>query len=158
MSLYDITCQMAQLQEMLETGAINEEIYRDTIDSLDVETKVSNICAVIRNLQAETEMYKAEKDRLAAKQQATENGVKRLKESLLNYLQVTNQSKVKSGIFSVGIGSTEKVVVTDERKIPKEFLIEQQPKIDLAGLKKAIKEGEEFEGVTIESNQHVRIR
>lgn len=158
MNLYALSCQMAQLQEMLETGVVDEKTYKDTLESLDIDQKVENICYMIRNLQGISEMFKAEKERLAARHQAAENGVKRLKESLLNYLQVTNQSKVKSGIFSVGIGSTEKVVVTDERKIPKEFLIEQQPKIDLAGLKKAIEEGEKFEGVTIESNQHVRIR
>ena len=158
MHLYELTGNILKLQEMLEAGEINEKIYNDTLESLDIGQKVENICYVIRNLQADADKFKAEKDRIAAKQQTAENGVKRLKESLLNYLQVTNQSKVKSGIFSVGIGSTEKVVVTDGSKIPQEFLIEQQPKIDLTGLKKALKKGEHIDGITIENNQHIRIR
>lgn len=158
MHLYELTGNILKLQEMLEAGEINEKIYNDTLESLDIGQKVENICYVIRNLQADADKFKAEKDRIAAKQQTAENGVKRLKESLLNYLQVTNQSKVKSGIFSVGVGSTEKVVVTDESKIPQEFLIEQQPKIDLTGLKKALKKGTHIEGITIENNQHIRIR
>lgn len=157
-SLYELTNAAVELEEMLMSGNIDETTYKYTIEGLDIETKIENICKIIRNLTAEAEMYKAEKDRLAERQKTAENGIKRLKESLLNYMLLTNQSKVKQGVFSVRVGSTEKVKVVEQDKIPKEFLIMQEPKIDLAGIKKAIKEGGEFEGVTIENSNHVRIR
>lgn len=158
MNLYDLSCQMAQLQEMLETGSIDEQIYKDTIESLDVETKVTNICAAIRNLQGIAEMFKAEKDRLAARQQTAENGVKRLKESLLNYMLITDQKKIKKGLFSVSVGNSEKVVVTDQKEIPKQYLIEQAAKVNLTEIKSAIKAGAEVPGATIETNSFLTIR
>lgn len=158
MDLYNLTGQMVQLQEMLSTGEINEEIYNDTLESLDVSQKVESICYVIRNLQADAEKFKAEKDRLAAKQQTAENSVKRLKESLLNHLLITEQKRVKSGLFSVSVGNSEKVVITNQKEIPKEFLIEQAAKVDVAGIKKAIKAGGAISGATIESNPFLTIR
>lgn len=158
MNLYDLSCQMAQLQEMLETGSIDEQIYKDTIESLDVETKVTNICAAIRNLQGVAEMFKAEKDRLAARQQTAENGVKRLKESLLNYMLITDQKKIKKGLFSVSVGNSEKVIVTDLKEIPKQYLIEQEAKVNLTEIKSAIKAGNKVSGATIETNSFLTIR
>lgn len=157
-SLYELTNIAVELEEMLMSGDIDETTYNDTIEGLDIETKIENICKIIRNLTAEAEMYKAEKDRLAERQKTAENGIKRLKESLLNYMQMTNQNKVKQGVFSVRVGSTEKVKVVDQDKIPKEFLIMQEPKINLVDLKKCLKEGQKIEGIEIETNNHVVIR
>lgn len=158
MNLYDLSCQMAQLQEMLETGSIDEQIYKDTIESLDVETKVTNICAAIRNLQGIAEMFKAEKDRLAARQQTAENGVKRLKESLLNYMLITDQKKIKKGLFSVSVGNSEKVIITNSKEIPEQYLIEQEAKVNLTEIKNAIKAGNKVSGATIETNSFLTIR
>lgn len=157
-SLYELTGQAIELQLLLESGEITEEAYNDTIESLGFENKVESICKVIRNLEAEAAAFKVEKDRLAERQKTAENGIKRLKESLLNYMLATNKTKVKEGLFSVRVGSSEKVVVTNQDKIPKEYLIEQQPKVDIAGIKKSLKEGEEFEGIEIEENSFVVVR
>lgn len=158
MHLYELTGNILKLQEMLEAGQINEDVYNNTLESLDVSQKVESICYVIRNLQADAEKFKAEKDRLAAKQQTAENSVKRLKESLLNHLLITEQKRVKSGLFSVSVGNSEKVVITNQKEIPKEFLIEQAAKVDVAGIKKAIKAGGTIPGATVESNSFLTIR
>lgn len=158
MNLYELTGKSLELQLMLEAGDIDEQTYFDTIEALEIDKKVESICAVIRNLEAEAAAFKTEKDRLAERQKTAENGIKRLKESLLNYMQVTNQSKVKQGVFSVRVGSTEKVKVVEQDKIPKEFLIMQEPKINLVDLKKCLKEGQKIEGIEIETNNHVVIR
>lgn len=158
MNLYTLTGAALELQNLLEAGEIEEDVYQDTLENLDIDKKIENICAVIRNLEAEALAFKEEKDRMASRQKTAENGIKRLKESLLNHLTVTNQNKVKSGLFSVSLGSSEKVIVTDQKQIPSEFLIPQEAKIDLATIKKLLKNGEDIDGVTIESSNYIRIR
>lgn len=158
MNLYTLTGVALELQNLLESGEIEEDVYQDTLENLDIDKKIENICAVIRNLEAEAVAFKEEKDRMASRQKTAENGIKRLKESLLNHLTVTNQNKVKSGVFSVSVGSSEKVIVKDQKQIPSEFLIPQEAKIDLATIKKLLKGGEVIDGVTIESSNYIRIR
>lgn len=158
MNLYTLTGAALELQNLLEAGEIEEDVYQDTLENLDIDKKIENICAVIRNLEAEALAFKEEKNRMASRQKTAENGIKRLKESLLNHLTVTNQNKVKSGVFSVSLGSSEKVIVTDQKQIPSEFLIPQEAKIDLATIKKLLKSGEDINGVTIENSKYIRIR
>ena len=157
-SLYELTGAALELEELLRNESIDAQTYQDTLDSLGQETKIESICYVIRNLQAEADMFKAEKEKMNARQKTAENGVTRLKDSLLNYLTVTNQSKVKSGLFNVSVGKTESVSVIDLDKIPKEYLIPQADKVDVATIKKILKSGEEIPGAELSENQHVRIR
>lgn len=157
-SLYELTQQAAVLQQMLEDGEIDEQAFKDTLDAMGTGEKVENICKVIRNLEADAEAYKKEKDRLASKQKVAENSVKRLKELLVNYLLTTNAKSLKQGNFKVSLGTSERIKILYEDMIPEEYLTPQPPKIDSAGIKKAIKEGEEIAGATIETGYHVTIR
>lgn len=157
-SLYELTNIAVELEEMLMSGNIDETTYNDTIEGLDIETKIENICKIIRNLTAESEMYKAEKDRLAERQKTAENGIKRLKESLLNYMQMTNQSKVKQGVFSVRINKSESVNIIDPLSVPAEYLKFSEPQINKAEIKKAIKSGEVISGAELIENSSIVIR
>lgn len=156
-NIYELTSQALMLQQLLEAEEIDEQAYQDTLEALSVEDKVQSICCVIRNIEAETEAIKAEKDRLAKRQKTTENAVKRLKESLIYHLQATNQAKVKTTLFNVSLSSSKSLKVVDETMIPQEYLIPQPDKVDIAGMKKAIKEGAEIFGVEFESKPSLRI-
>ena len=157
-SLYELTGSAFELQMLLESGDIDEDTYKDTIESLDIETKIENICRVIRNLTAEAEAYKAEKDRLAERQKTAENGIKRLKDSLLHYMLTTEQTKVKQGVFSVRINRTASVNITDPLVIPPDYLKFSEPTINKAEIKKAIKEGKQISGAELVENSSVVIR
>lgn len=157
-SLYDLTNAAVELEEMLLSGDIDEDTYKDTLEGLDIDTKVENICKIIRNLTAEAEMYKAEKDRLAERQKTAENGIKRLKESLLNYMQMTNQSKVKQGVFSVRVNRSESVNITSLIDIPADYLKFKEPEVNKAELKKALKSGRNILGAELIENSSVVIR
>lgn len=157
-SLYELTGSAFELQMLLESGDIDEDTYKDTIESLDIETKIENICRVIRNLTAEAEAYKAEKDRLAERQKTAENGIKRLKDSLLHYMLTTEQTKVKQGVFSVRINRTSSVNITDPLSIPPDYLKFSDPQINKAEIKKAIQSGDEIPGAELVTNESIVIR
>lgn len=156
-NIYELTAQAQILQQLLENEEIDETTYKDTLEALEVEDKVQSICCVIKNIEAEAEAIKAEKDRLQKKQKTAENAVKRLKNSLIYHLQATNQAKVKTTLFNVALSSSKSLKVVDETMIPQEYLIPQPDKVDIAGMKKAIKEGAEIYGVEFEESPSLRI-
>lgn len=157
-NLYDLTNAAIELEEMLMSGNIDEDTYKDTLESLDIDAKIENICKIIKNLTAEAEAYKTEKDRLAERQKTAENGIKRLKESLLNYMQMTNQSKVKQGVFSVRVNRSESVNITSLIDIPADYLKFKEPEVNKAELKKALKSGRNILGAELIENSSVVIR
>lgn len=157
-SLYEMTQDVLYLQSLLEDGEIDEETYRDTVECMCVEGKMENICKMIKNLGAKAAAYKAEEDRMAQRRKTIENSVKRLKDSMLNFMLCSNSKKVEAGVFTVSLGSSTSVNVTDESHIPAEYLTPQPPKIDRTALGKALKAGEEIEGVELAKNSYVTIR
>lgn len=158
MNLYEITGTVLELQERLEEGCIDKQTFNDTIESLDVSTKVENICYVIKNLEAQAEAYKKEKERLAERERIANNGINRLKESLLTHLTMTNKKKVNAGVFTVSKRISNSVKVFDETGIPEEYLIYQPAKIDKRGIAKALKDGVVIQGAELESKESITIR
>lgn len=157
-SLYEMTVQAQALYEMLQAEEIDEQIFNDTLEALGVNEKIESCCAVIRQLQGDAELFKAEADRIYKKEKTAKNAVNRMKLALLTFLQQSGKDKVKAGVFDVAISTSQAVSITDETKLPPEYLIPQPDKIDKAGIRKALKEGAEISGAVLVTNEGVRIR
>lgn len=157
-SLYELTQDVMYLQRMLEDGDIDEQTYKDSVESMCVDGKMENICKVIRNLEAQASAYKAEIDRMSARKKTLENSVQRLKDSMLTYLVATNEAKVQSDLFTVSVGKSKSVHVWDETLLPEEYLTFQPAKVNKAAISKALKEGEEVAGAELVENQFLSIR
>lgn len=157
-TLYELTTAAAALYEMLQAEEIDEQTFNDTLEGMGAAEKVESYCKVIKQLQSDFEMFKNEIDRLTARKKAAENGVERLKAALLVFMQTSGQDKVKAGSFAVSTAKTQAVLITNENAIPCRFLVEQPPKIDKAGIKTALKAGEEIGGAVLVDNTGVRIR
>ena len=158
MNLYEINGQVMQLTEMLENGEIDETVYNDTVESLGGQIAIEDVIKSIRNKQAEIEALKAESDRLTEKRRNCENAVEGLKNVLLTYLKVTNQKKVKTELYSVSKGTSKSVTITDDSKIPVEYLIQQVPKIDKKAILAQLKAGVDILGAIIEEKEFITIK
>lgn len=107
MKLYEITGNMAALENMLEDETLTDEDTRqaitDTLESLegDLEEKAENIVKLIRNLQAEAESCKQEAERFAKRAKTCEIKVKSLKQYLTGAMQTTGREKMKAGLFNL---------------------------------------------------------
>lgn len=157
-SLYELTTQATALYEMLQAEEIDEQTFNDTLEAMGTAEKVESYCKVIKQLQSDVEMFKKEIERLADRKKTAENGVDRMKNALLAFLQLSGQDKVKAGSFAVSTATTQAVQITDEKAIPCIYLVEQPPKIDKIGIKNALKAGEEISGAELINNTGVRIR
>ena len=161
-TLYELTAEYQSILEMAEDPEIDPDVLADTMEGLDyeIEEKADGYAKIIRQLMSDSEGYKAEISRLTARKQAVDNNITRMKQSLENAMIATNKRKFKTGLFSFNIQKNPaSVVIDDESRIPKEYLIEQEPKIDNNKLKKDLKNGVDLAGVAhLEQSESIRIR
>lgn len=123
MNIYELKADYLKLIEMLEEDPENEAI-KETIALLllDLDDKAEDYVHVIRQLEADAEAVKAEKMRLAKKQQAAENGAKRLREALKEAMLMTGKTKIRRPTCSIGITTRwDAVIDVDVNDIPDEF-------------------------------------
>lgn len=157
-TLFEMTSAAANLYELLTSGDIDEQVFNDTLEAMGTGEKIESYCKVIRQLEADAEMYKAEKDRLYKKQQATDNAIARMKNAVAEFMRITDQKKCKAGVFNVALSESKAVNITDEKSIPARFLVEQAPKIDKAAIRAELMAGGEIAGAELKANTGVRIK
>lgn len=157
-TLYEMTATAKTLYELLLNDEIPEEAFLNTLEGIGVDEKVESYCKIIRQFETDAETFKLEKQRFADKQIHAENSAKRMKNSLLDFLNASGQKKVNAGLFTVSKSTSQAVNVIDESLIPEEFLKPQPPKIDKVAIKNAIKSGSSVVGAEIVTNESVRIK
>ena len=157
-TLFEMTQQAHDLYELLQGEIIDEQTFKDTLEAIGTEDKIEGYCQVIKNLQADLDMFKAEADRIADRMKPIKNNIDRMKESLLAFLKASGQDKVKAGTFAVSIGTSKAINILDEALIPTEYKTPQPDKIDKTAIKKAIESGLTVAGAEIIVNEGVRIR
>lgn len=145
-ALYE--CVDAETGEIIDGEKLNElEMQRDE--------KVESIACWIKELKAQTAAIKQEEDSLAARRKVAENKILSLSEYLSSYL---NGSKFETAKVKISYRRSETLEVTETAKIPETWYKPQAPKLDKAGLKKAVKAGLEIEGVEIVEKQNIQIK
>lgn len=153
MNLYEIDSAILDCVDV-ETGEIFDEAKFEELQ-LTRDAKIENICLWIKNLKAEAEALKQEKDAFGQRQKATENRMESLKRYISSYLEGTpfESAKVK-----VSFRKSETLEITEGAIIPDEFLRFKEPEVNKTELKKALKQGQHFEGVSIVENQNIQIK
>ena len=158
MNLYEMTVAANELYELLTSGEIDEQTFTDTLEAMGTEEKLESYCKVIRQLEADAEMFKAEKERMANKQKTVENSVERMKKAVIEFMKAQGTDKTSAGTFTVALSTSKAVNIVDESKIPARFLVEQAPKIDKSAIRKELMAGEEITGCELQINEGVRIK
>lgn len=156
-NLFEMTQQAKALYAMLQTEEIDEQTFADTLEAIGAEDKIEGYCQVIKQLQADEEMFAQEAKRIAARKQTISNSIERMKSALKEFLLSTGQNKAKAGTFSVNISSRESVNVFDVSRIPPIY-INLQPQPDKRAIKEAIENGEKIDGAEIVSKHSIAIR
>ena len=153
MKLYEIDeAIMSCIDE--ETGEI---IDSEKLDKLQMERdkKIENVACWIKDLKAEAEALKAEKQAFAERQKVAENKMESLKKWLAYAL---NGEKFKTVRASVSFRTTDKVEIADIYKLDENYLRYKEPEADKDAIKKAIKAGQEVAGVTLVKNTSMIIK
>ena len=137
-----------------ETGEVFDDKALDQL-ALDWDTKVTNTGCFIKNMESDIVAIKSEVDRLRERQKRLEKRV----ESLKGYLSFClDGKKFHSPQVDISFRKSERVFA-DVYLIPEQFKRRiEEIKPDLAGIKKAIKAGQEVAGAFIEEKQNIQIK
>lgn len=138
----------------METGEIiNPELLDNLNEQLNI--KRENIALYIKNLVADSKAIDEEIKNLTARKKSINNKVDWLKQYLSDDLQ---GSKFETAKVVVSFRKSKAVEINPDAEIPNEFLIQQAPKPDKAGLKKAIQDGAVINGVSIVEKSNISIK
>lgn len=153
MNLYEIDNAILDCVD-LETGEVFDVEKFEEL-SLTRDERIEGICLWIKNLRAEAEALKAEKDAFAKRQKAAENKMESLKKYISGYLAGTT---FKSSKVNVSFRKSESLEISEDAIIPDEFLKYKEPDVDKVALKAAVKAGAYVVGVDIVENLNIQIK
>lgn len=162
MKLYELVGQYAELLQHLEDPDYDPETLQDTLEGIEgeLEDKADGYAKVMKNLEATGAAIEAEIARLSARKTRIDTQIKRLKAYLQNAMEVTGKTKFKTDLFSFTVQKNPPKVVLDVSPdmVPSEYLIPQDPKVDMAAIKDALKAGTVMNIAHLEQGQSLRIR
>mgnify|MGYP002516159834 CR=1 FL=1 len=155
MTLYEISQEILECIDQ-ETGEVIDE-ERLTALNMAFDQKVSNVACWIKDLLAEAEAIKTEKQNLARRQQVCENKAESLKKWLAFAL---NGEKFKDARCNISYRKSTSVAFLEDFNIdtlPEEFKkVTVEPR--KTEIKNAIKGGAEFDGVVLEEKTNMVIQ
>ena len=160
-NIYEIADRFQLVQELMESGEYDKEMLETTLECIDceLEEKADGYARIIRNTEATIAGLKAEEERLSQRRKAMENNVKAMKKNLLFAMQRTGKTKFKTELFSFNVQKNPaKLVLVEGMEIPAVFLIEQDPKVDMASIKAMLKNGAVCDFAKLEQTEGLRIR
>lgn len=168
MNLYQLTSNYMQIIEL--SNQLDEETFLDTLESIEepLAMKMANYVKVIRSIEGDIEMIDKEVKRLAELKASKNNTISRLKQTLLDSVEIVGEVNPKTGGKKLVVKDdpfvksiyTQKnppsVQVLEEDEIPEDYKVKQPDKVDSKAILAAYKEDIEVPGVVI--NQGIGIR
>ena len=153
MNLYDIDNAILSCVDM-ETGEIIDAEKLDEL-KMEKERKIRNIACWVKELNAEAEALKKQKDSFAAREKAAKNKAEGLKAYLSSYL---GGKEAKGAEYQISFRASQATEITDEEAIPLEYRIPQPDKLDKDGLLKALKGGAVIPGAQMIERKNIQIK
>ena len=157
MNLYEMNGATKTLYELLQNEEIDEQTFKDNLESIGVDQKIEAYCEVIKQMQADVVMLDNEIARLEARQKPLVNSIDRMKKTLTEHLFYRGENKVQTERFTVRLSHSEKVTVVDEELIPKKYW-KQEPKLDKSTIRELLKSGKKVKGCELTKNTGVVIK
>lgn len=163
-SLYELSAGYASLldaYDSAETAEEREDILAMLADAEgNIGDKAEAYAKLIRMKEEEAKAFKSEIDRMTERKRVAENLVARLKAALLESMKLTGTSEINTSIGKWKVQNNPlSCEVVDIDKIPMQYHIKQEDKIDKKGLIDYYKQtGEVVEGCNFKQEQGIRFR
>lgn len=139
----------------VETGEVLDAEAMDAL-KMEIPKKLENLGRWMLNLEAEEKAYADQEKRFKEKKDA----VKKKRESIKSYVGAfLNGKPYKCTDFEFKWRKTESVAFNgDIYKVPKDYLRYKEPELDKTKVKKAIKDGIEIPGCSLEVKNSLSIK
>ena len=147
-SLYQYTDQYRAVIDMLEEEQIDPEVLFDTLDAIneDLSTKVETVGDMIREHEATKKALKEEAERLSERAKAEDRKIASLTKAVDTAMAKAGFDNLKGLKHTFQYSVSNSLICEDAKKLPRHFLKPQEPKPDIAGLKKHIAQSYEEQG------------
>lgn len=163
MKLFDIDEKLAACVKLDESRVVDTEsgeiIDLEAIAALEMERdkKIENLGCWYKNLLADAEALKAQKNAFAEREKAAKAKVESLRGFLGRYL---NGKKFETAKVAMSFRKSEAVEFDAKciGDVPEEFLKFKDPELDKVAVKKAIKAGETIPGCELVARQNLQIK
>ena len=163
MKLFDIDARIMACVKIDEKRALDTEtgeiVDLEAIEALEMErdTKLENIGCWYKQLLAEADAIKAEKNAMAEREKVRRNKAESLKGFLGRYL---DGKKFETAKVAMSFRKSEAVEFDAKciGDVPEEFLKFKDPELDKVAVKKAIKAGETVPGCELVARQNLQIK
>lgn len=164
-TLYEINRKIEEILDRLyetvdeETGEVSEDILFELTDLQEErKTKLDNIGAYIKNLEAEAKAIKEEIANLKKRMDAKTRKADRLRQYVAQDLLAHDEKKMETSRIKYSFLPSTQVKV-DEALISKKYIIKKiETKVDIAGIKMLLKEGHKIRGAELVENQNLQIK
>lgn len=153
MRLFEIDARIMACVDM-ETGEIIDE---ELFNSLEMERdeKIENLACLVKNLTADAEAFKVQKQTFAERQKKAEDSIERFKAEISASLSCQRFSTDK---VDISFRKTSSVHILEKEKIPEQYLKYAEPTADKMAIKAAIKAGEVVPGAEIVEDKSMSIK
>ena len=161
MKLFEIDERLAACVKISDDQAVDAEtgevIDIEAVEALEMEReqKIENIGMWIKDLTAQSEALKSEKNKLAEREKSAKNKAERLKEFLTAYL---DGKKFETARVAIKFRSVEFVSVPDVTALPEKYWRIKPPEADKTAIKNALKAGEVIEGAELVKKQSISVK
>jgi hypothetical protein len=161
MTLYEINQAILDTIDP-ETGEI-VDIEKLSELQMEREQKLESVALWVKNLNAEAEAYKAEKEAFAEREKAAKNKAESLKKWLVYALNGEKMSTQKVAISfrkseSVEIEDEERVITFAQKNGRDDLLSYKAPTVNKSAIKAVIKTGKEIPGAVLVEKQNIQIK
>ena len=161
LKLYEITGEYLTLCQMAEDADVDATVFAATLASIqgELEVKADSYAMIITNLNGDVEKIDKEIERLSHMKKVLKNRTNHLKNNLENAMKMMDVRKLKTDFRSYSIQKNpQSLNIIDESKIPAEYLISQDPKLDRTRLLADVKANPKKFAVIAETKQTESLR
>ena len=155
-NLYELNRQIAEFELVIdeETGEITNAEELDQIQ-MERDEKIENIALWIKNLKADAEAFKNEKQVFAEKERIAKNKA----ECLTAYIHdALHGEKFETTRVRISYRKSQAVEITDPDKLPAAMLRLKEPEPDKAKIKDLLKAGTIVAGAELVERQSIQIK
>lgn len=160
-SLYEITMRYQEALDGLEVDENGEILNIESLEEMQglVQEKTEAVALYIKGLKSMAEAIAEEERILKERRDAKLKRAESLTKYLGNMMLINGLTTFETPKVGMRFRKSEAVVITDETKLPSEFLVENTTyRPDKAALKKAIKGGQDIPGAVLEERENLQIK
>lgn len=152
MNLYEIDREILACIDY-ETGEILDSQRLEMLE-MEKEKRIENIGLWIKNLEAEAEALKKEKDAFAAREKSTKSKADQLKKYLESALC---GQKFQTTKLSISFRTSTTLGMSESAEIPEQFR-RYYFVLDKTKMKESLKNGANYKGFWLQKNQKIQIK